>query len=408
MRVIDRVVRDTARIAAVQQALFGSFPCERYLFLNHIGAGLGGGTEHVNSTILQFKPTTLLEEKQYRNYLSLVSHEYFHTWNVKNFRPRGLKPYSYQRENYTKLLWIAEGTTSYYDELLCVRAGVWEEGHYLESLADLIYTESHRVGALVQSLEASSFDAWIKFNKPTPDSPNSTVSFYTKGALVNFLLDAHIRRASGGTRSLDDLMRALNQRFPLGSPDAYDTDSVLAILHELTGQDMSGFFDKYVRGTAPIDAGSALAYFGLEWKPREKAKGSDSGPPGKEESRATLGVELRDTEGAAVVTFVRGGGPASDIHAPEQALLVEDQIVAVNGIRAKTADLEAAVRRALPGERVALSLFRRERLMQIDFALGEALPARLKLGRVKDPSPEQVAAYQSWLGQKWPGKAAAK
>lgn len=404
---LERIVRDTQRIARVQQAFFGKLPCDRYLFITHIGAGLGGGTEHLNSTILQCKPDTFRDAKAYRNFLSLVSHEYFHTWNVKNFRPKGLKPYEYQRENYTTLLWVAEGTTSYYDELLCVRAGVWTPAQYFESLADLLYSEANRPGARLQSLEGASFDAWVKFNKPTPDSANSTVSFYSKGALVNFLLDADIRASSGNAASLDGVMRALNERFPLAGTTTYDNDSILTILRELTRKDYSSFFDSYVRGTAPIDPSPALEVFGLEWKPEEAqgaAKGADepNSKVAKRKRPSTLGVELRDTDGAAVVVSVKAGGPAFDESMPAQWLLASDQIIALNEVRVHTADIEAMLKRSQPGETINITLFRREKLITLPFVLGSGPEPKQGLRRVKTPTSAQRAAYESWLGQPWP------
>ncbi len=388
--VPESLYEEAARIVRVQHALFGSFPHRRYVFMTHIGPGMGGGTEHVNSTIMQAKPTAFDSPKDRRNFLALLSHEFFHTWNVKQFRPEGLKPYRYQRENYTKLLWVAEGTTSYYDELLCVRAGAWKPSHYLESLAKLIEEETTRPGAKVQSLESSSFDSWIKFNKPTPDGVNSTVSFYSKGALVSFMLDAAIRRDSGNAKTLDDLMRLLNQRFPLASPGSYTTADLLAMLRELTGKDYAPFFASYVGGTAPIDATEALATFGLEWKP-EESKADDEKP-----SRAWLGIDVRDAEGTAQVSSVRADGPGA-----AAGLMVDDQLVALDGFRLRASEMDARLKRLTPGTRVTLTFFRRDALRTVELTAGEKPTQGRKLTRVKEPTPAQKAAYEQWLGQPW-------
>jgi predicted metalloprotease with PDZ domain len=390
----ESLEKDTAKIAKVQQDLFGSFPFDRYVFISHIAPGASGGTEHLNSTVIQFKPTVATEAKDYRSLLALVSHELFHTWNVKQFRPAGIKPYDYLRENYTPLLWIAEGTTSYYDELTCVRAGVWEVKHYLESLGKVADAELRRPGGRVQSLESSSFDSWIKFNRPSPDSVNSTVSFYSKGALVSLMLDARMRETTGGARTLDDLMRALYKRFPLSGP-GYTSDDVLALLTELTGEDFEPFFARYVRGTEPLALEEALAWFGLETH-RDAGEEKGDGP------RAYLGLDLKDDGGLAALTAVREDGPAHGA-----GVLPDDQIVAMDGLRLRAGDLDARLKGRTPGESVELTLLRRDQLRTVRLSLGESPRGALKVRRVEKATERQRAQYESWLGQPWPGKDGA-
>jgi predicted metalloprotease with PDZ domain len=342
----------------------------------------------VNSTILQTRPTAFDTPRDRRNFLALVSHEFFHTWNVKNFRPKGLKPYDYDRENYTNLLWVAEGTTTYYDELMCVRAGVWTPAQYLESLARTIDEETTRPGAQVQSLEGASFDAWVKFNRPTPDSVNSTVSFYSKGALVNFLLDASIRKDTNNAKSLDDVMRALNDGFPLHSPNAYSTADLLAIIKGLTGKSYDAFFASYVSGTSPIDATEALATFGLE-RAKEKADDEAAG-------NAWAGVDVRDGDGMAVVTTVRADGPAAG-----SGLMTDDQIVAIDGVRVRAGEFDARVRRLGVGTQTTFTLFRRDVMRTITLTLGSKPRGGGAITRKKEPSASQKAAYEHWLGASW-------
>jgi predicted metalloprotease with PDZ domain len=406
--VPDVLTEDTRKIAQVQYDLFGSFPYTRYVFITHIGAGLGGGTEHLNSTIMQCRPTAFDDPKAYRNYLSLISHELFHTWNVKQFRPVGLKPYEYQRENYTTLLWVAEGTTSYYDELLCARAGVWTAEQYLTALGEMIEAELIRPGAALQSLEESSYDAWVKFNKATPDAINSTVNFYTKGAVVNFMLDADIRERANNTKSLDDVMRELNKRFPLAGPGAYSNQDLLSILTELTGFSYVDFFKSYISGRDPLNPAPALAYLGLEWSTTEKDATKDSSadvsneagtkPPEKAKSQpGTLGVDVKDVDGAAVVTVVRADGPAFAGKEGAPGLLTDDQIVALDGLRIRGTDWESRIKALTPGTKVTLTYFRRERLYEVTFEVRPA-PIKRTLKRAKNPTPAQEAAYNAWMG----------
>lgn len=378
---------DVAKIAAQQQKLFRGFPFKRYLFITHLAPGAGGGTEHLNSTVIGVKPSAATEPKDHRGSLALASHELFHTWNVKQFRPAGLKPYDYQRENYTTLLWVAEGTTSYYDELLCVRAGVWEVKHYLESLGRTIDAELARPGRSLQSLEESSFDAWIKFNRATPDAVNSTVSFYSKGALVSLLLDARIRTLTSGAGSLDDVMRTLSSRFPHTAP-GYTTADVLDALRYVTGEDFTPFFNDYVRGTADLPIHDALAVFGLE-----AVREGDGADP-----KAYIGLDLRDADGLATVSAVRDDGPG-----PAAGINVDDQIVALNGLRLRAGDLESRLKQLKPGQIVTLHVIRRDVLREVRLTLASRPKGELKVQKKKEATPEQKAAFESWTGQKWGG-----
>jgi predicted metalloprotease with PDZ domain len=217
----ERLASDFAAITRVQRDIFegpgGRLPYQRYVFMIHCQPGIGGGTEHLNSTIMHTRPTTFTSDSAYERFLGLVSHEMFHTWNVKRLRPAGLTPYDYQQENYTDLLWVAEGTTSYYDDVTLVRAGLIEPDRYLAIMSRTISNERRRPGGRVQSLADSSYDAWIKYNRSTPHDINATVSFYSKGALVSLMLDMEIRRFTDNRASFDDVLRTLYRRFPLES-----------------------------------------------------------------------------------------------------------------------------------------------------------------------------------------------
>lgn len=408
--LIDQELLDnTAKIIRLQRDFFGRFPYQRYVFLTHISPAASGGTEHLNSTIIQARPSAFDTPKGKRGFLSLISHELFHTWNVKGFRPQGLKPYEYQRENYTTLLWVAEGSTSYYDDLLCARAGAWSADHYLEALSELIDGELKRPGAAVQSLESSGFDAWIKFNRPTPDSVNSTVSFYSKGALVNFMLDSDIRAKTANAKSLDDLMRALNDRFPLSSPKAYSTQDLLDILKELTGADYSPFFADYIAGTRPITIDTlrtSLSTFGLipsQTSPKTSPGTTDSTSSSSDEApiKPYLGLDLKDADGQAIVTAVRGDGPCV-----KAGIFVDDGIIALNGSRFKASDLETRLKQHKPGDTITLTLFNRDQLKEVQITLGSQPAKAFKVERDPNASETQRAVYAQWIGHPWPNKAA--
>ncbi len=397
-----RMPEDFARIVRAQAAIFGDVPYRRYVYLIHVSPVAGGGTEHLNSTIMQTAPATFETRDRYERFLRLVSHEMFHTWNVKQLRPAGLKPYDYQRENYTRLLWVAEGTTSYYEDVVLVRAGLLKPDEYIRSVASAIGAWRDRPGAGVQSLEESSFDAWVKFNRSTPDSVNSTVSFYDGGALASLALDMEVRRRSGNGASLDTVMRDLYRRFPLDGP-GYTTEDVIGALERAAGGDFDEFFARHIAGVEPMDFEGALAVAGLELsRKQEPPKKDDADASASEEDGAGLayiGVNVTARDGLAVVSSVGADGPAY-----AAGVIAGDAIVALNGRRVAGADLDSHLKRLRPGETVRLTLFRYDVLREIAFEAMERPKEKWSLTRVEEPSDMQRAVYESWLGKEWPAR----
>jgi len=385
---LKRLLEDTEKIAKTQIAMFGGFPAKRYVILLHVAPGASGGTEHLNSTICQTRPETFESEKSYQGLLGLLAHEIFHTWNVKAFRPKDLSPYDYQRENYTTLLWLAEGTTDYYDGLTPVRAGVQKPKEYLESLGTLIRDERDRPGGAVQSVEASSYDSWIKFNRPSPDAANSTVSFYSRGAVVSLALDMHVRRVTRGQRSLDDVMRELWKRFPK-SDEGYTTDDFLAIGGDVAGAPLTEFYDSFIRQPKWPPMEELLGTVGLELYLDKDEKEARAAVP-------YLGLRLRDDAGGPVVTAVLSDGPGADA-----GILVDDQIAALDGKRLRGTDLEGRLKEWKPENPVTLTLFRRDALREVRLVPTPREPGTLKVRKVKEPTQEQKDQFKSWLGVAW-------
>lgn len=394
----DRLKEDFGKIVHETAELFGEYPYRRYVFMLHITTRGGGGTEHLNSTIMQAPPAIFETPDRYRSFLSLVAHEFHHTWNVKQLRPAGLKPYDYQRENYTDLLWVAEGTTTYYENVVLSRAGLMKPKAYFDIIATTIREEGARPGGTVQSLHDSSFDAWIKFNRPTPDAVNSTVSFYSKGELVNLALDMEVRRASGNKASLDSVMKEMYRRFPLAGP-GFTTEDLLKCLHDQTGQDFSDFFRRYVSGTEPPPFVELLAVAGLELKQKEKPADKPEDPDADNRVPAYIGLRLRDADGLPVVTAVLADGPAY-----LAGLNADDQVVALNGRKLAAGDLETRLKLIKPGDKVRVTFLRGEMLREVEFAAAEPRPVSWTVKQVKEPTAEQRAVYESWLGQPWEKK----
>jgi predicted metalloprotease with PDZ domain len=399
-----RLKSDFREIVRVQSEIFGDLPYERYVFLIHAGAGLSGGTEHLNSTIMQTSRAALESSQDngsaYKRFLGLVSHEMFHTWNVKRLRPADLSPYDYAHENYTRLLWVAEGATSYYDDLCLVRAGLMTTDAFVDVVKGMVEGQSNVVGWDNQSLEDSSFDAWVKFNKTWPDSVNTTVSFYSKGALVSLLLDLELRARTDNRVSLDTVMRAMYNRFPLGGRPGggggegggggggggggFTTADLLACINELSGADFAPFFRDYVAGTARPDFAAALSVVGL----------ACTSEPRTEEP--FLGLNLAEKDGRTVVTSALMNGPAY-----AAGLIADDEIVALDNRRLRAADLQDRVEAHKPGDTIAFTLLRRDELRTIEVTLAENPTRSFTVRKLEEPTEAQRRCYESWLGQGW-------
>ena len=239
-------------------------PFKSYVFLlNTVHDGYGG-LEHQNSTALICARADLPRTQAphtgegYTTLLGLISHEYFHTWNVKRLRPSEFTHYDYAQENYTELLWFFEGFTSYYDDLLLRRAGLIDDAAYLKLLTKTAHQVLQAPGRQVQTVAQASFDAWVKFYRPDENTPNATISYYTKGALVALCIDLALRRE--GKSTLDDVMRALWQRCA-GGPMA--ESDVRAVLQQLAGRAFDAELDAWVHSTAELPLAELLAAHGV-------------------------------------------------------------------------------------------------------------------------------------------------
>jgi len=357
-----RSATDVTRIVAAAHKLWGEFPYAKfppnqYWFLNILSQA-GGGLEHRNSTVFMSSRWAQRVRKDYLGWLGLVAHEYFHTWNVKQLRPDVLGPFDYENEVYTRSLWVVEGITSYYDDLLVARAGLSTPKEYLEAFSKNIETLQGTPGRKVQSLSLSSFDAWIKLYRPDENSPNTAMSYYTKGAVVAWLLDAEIRSASGNKKSLDDLMRAAYQKF--SGAKGYTEAEFRALANQIAGKNLDAFFAKNVDSTAELDYGPALKYFGLRFKPVEAKKEGGEPDPG------WLGMVTANQSGRLVVTQVKRETPAF-----AAGLNAEDEILAINDYRVMPDKLDDRLKQYPPGTKLELLVARREKLLKLAVTTGK-------------------------------------
>ncbi|MCM8627007.1 PDZ domain-containing protein [Accumulibacter sp.] len=362
---VERLTADLRRLCEWQIRFFGEpAPMSRYLFLVTAVGDAYGGLEHRASSALICARDDLpylgmrgLPER-YRGFLGLCSHEYFHTWNVKRIRPQAFASYNLDVENYTSLLWAFEGFTSYYDELALLRCGLIPAKEWLSGLARTIDRVHREPGRQRQTLAEASFDAWTKFYRPDENTPNTSVSYYAKGALVALALDLTLRAGTAGRVSLDDVMRALWLRH--GAPEdmrGVGDDDIRLIAEELSGLDLEAFFADAVHGTSDIDLARLLRPFGIRLK-----RSPSSRAPSLGIRTASEGNELR-------LTTVYDGGAAQSA-----GLSANDLLVAVNGLRVTPASLERLLGRHRAGDEFTVHVFRRDELM--DFTVRLAAPPR--------------------------------
>jgi len=232
----EKFTADLKKICETMHNIIGAHPCKSYLFvIHHVEEG-GGGLEHANSCVVQMPRFNYSNPDKYKSFLGLCAHEYFHLWNVKRIRPAALGPFDYNKENYTHLLWVAEGITSYYDELALYRAGYINQAEYLKALSGTLNATLNRIGGSLQSLHEASFDAWIKEYRPNENSSNSNISYYLKGAAVAALLDIEILSATEGKKGLDDLMRYLYNEFYIKQNRGFSDNEFYEAVNTVAGK----------------------------------------------------------------------------------------------------------------------------------------------------------------------------
>ncbi len=390
-----RINDDLAKLCAAQIRFFATTkeaaPFDRYVFLTSVTGEGYGGLEHRASTALLCSRDSLPVQGQtertagYRGFLGLVSHEYFHAWNVKRIKPGAFARYDLERENYTSLLWIFEGFTSYYDDLFLVRTGLANELQYLEMIVKVVDDVMAGGGRKIQSVAESSFDAWIKYYRQDENSPNAIVSYYKKGSLIALCLDLYIRRKSRGKASLDDVMRLMWRRhgrdfYAKADADGIGEDEFPSLVEEATGVDVREQVARWAYGTDELPLVEQLATFGLalRFEPRQQ------GP--------SLGVRIPAAAGNECrITHVDDGSAAH-----RAGLAAGDVLVAIDDVRATAGRMDALLSRYRAGETVDASFFRGDLLQRRKLVL-DAAPMRAVIEDAKKASKTAMAMRRAWL-----------
>jgi predicted metalloprotease with PDZ domain len=381
-----RAAKDLEAIVREHRRMWGPLPYDKYLFLNLL-VEAGGGLEHKNSTVLMGSRWLTRTRRSYISWLDLASHEFFHVWNVKRLRPVELGPFDYENEVHTKSLWIAEGVTEYYADLAVHRAGLMTRDEYLDSLSDRIEELQTTPGRLVQSAEMASFDAWIKYYRPDENSINTSISYYTKGSVVALLLDARIRKATNGARSLDDVMKAAYDKY--SGMRGYTADEFRAVAEQVAGTSLKAFWDAAVTGTEELDYKEALETLGLRFR--------SVAVPADRPGRPWLGITTRNDAGRLLVSQVRRDTPAMTA-----GLNVDDEIIAIGDYRVRADRLDNRLDQYRPGDKVTLLVARREQLLRLEVTFGTEPPRAWRLEVNPSATDAQQSSRGRWLN---PGRA---
>lgn len=374
------LVADFTKIMEAQAEIFGGLPYDHYAFIIHVEEGYGG-LEHANSSVNYIRRWSFTDEKRYKRFLGLISHEYFHLWNIKRIYPKGVEIFDYDNENYLDELWVAEGITSYYDELILQRTAIKDKDTYLDVIKSEINTLEGRPGRLHLSVAEASYDAWIRHYRPNEHSKNSSISYYNKGHLLGLLLDLKIINATSGQAGLDDVMRSLYRDFAL-KQRGYTSNDVKRACEKISGLKLDTFFNDYIHGVVPLPYKEVFALAGIEM---------DS----TTEKSAYLGATFKNQNGRVTITNVVEDSPAWDA-----GLNVKDELVAIDGFRAKSAS-PTYLGEKVPGDRIVCTVSRNGILRDIQLSVGFTPTTISSVKQMDEPTESQKVVFEQWLGINW-------
>jgi predicted metalloprotease with PDZ domain len=376
-----QAVQDLAKIAGAVARSWGDVPFDRYYFFNILGAPLNG-LEHKTSTVLNAPRESTGTREGYLAWLSLASHEYFHAWNGKRLRPVELGPFDYENEAYTRSLWFVEGVTDYYADLMLPRAGVSTRDEFLAALSSQIRRLQATPGRLEQSAEQASYDAWIKYYRPDENSTNTSISYYVKGAVIGWLLDARLRRMTAGAASLDDVMRQMYARF--SGPQGFSSEDLRVAVASAAGpahtSEIRAWLEGALETTAELDYAEAVEWFGLRMTP----------PP--EAPRSWLGLAVRTDNQKTIVSEVRRGSPAF-----VAGVSVGDELAAIDGEALPAGQLTARLGKLKPGARITLSLSRGDVVRPMEITLGTDPGHGWALSVSPVQTTDQKRSLEDWM-----------
>ncbi len=378
----ERLAKDITKIVEEETKIWGSNPNSRYVFITHNFHSGGGGLEHLNSTVLGATRNGYNQDAVYKNFLNLVAHEYFHLWNVKRLRPKALGPFDYEAENYTSALWIMEGFTAYYDNLIMRRCEFTSEEEYLQFLAAEFNTVYNRPGYELQSVGMSSFDTWIKQYRPDENSLNTSISYYNKGAMLACAMDIDIISGTAGEKSLDDVLKAAYQKFYQEEDRGFEEFEFKDLAEKITGIDLSNIFD------------AAYALHELDYNYYFNKVGYKMIDTLQDSPILSIGITVSKNEQRVMITHVERGSTGWT-----GGISVKDELIAINGVRLDPAgrELEYALTNGQVGDQLKVLVARDGLMRELDITLGVSLKKSLKILPLETQSPQQAQLSKIWL-----------
>lgn len=378
----EQILIDLRKISGQASMIWDDYPFERYVYMVHATSGATGATEHLNSTVIQLPRFNFRERKDYLRFISTASHEFIHTWNVKSYRPQGLVPYDYQSENMSDLLWVAEGSTSYFQNQLLLRAGVITPKEFFEDLSQRIVLNQDNPGRDTQSVAEASLGQW---SSTWGDyAINHSVNIYSEGYLASMALDFSVIKDSDLRHSYRDVHKALYQNFKI--PMGYNVADVQQILTTLTGKDYQAWWQEFVEQPVRVDFDNLLAQAGLVTTYGDKPK-----------TQVETGMGLSGLHADLVLATVAKNSPAWNA-----GLTAGDELVAVNGLKITADAFAKRFDDFTPGDKISVTVFSNDRLKEVTMVLGEQPKGTLAIKPLEQVTGKQKAFFKSWLGIDWP------
>lgn len=367
---------DMAKIIEAETKVFGENPNKEYTFIIHNVVDGQGGLEHCNSTTLSVNRWTY-QGSAYLGFLSLVAHEYFHLWNVKRMRPIELGPFNYDQENYTSLLWVMEGFTSYYDELILRRAGFYTDEQMLGKVQSIINYVEATPGSRVQPLSHSSYDAWIKAYRPNENSANTTMSYYSRGQLMAAVFDAKIIAKYNGQKCLDDFMKLMYNKYYKKLNRGFTDGEFKKEFESFIDEDLTDFYKKYIDGTEILPYQEIYGNIGIDVQDLSTNK-------------VSFGATFKESNGKIIVTSIKAGSSAENA-----GLSVNDEIISYNGFKITKSSLESNFNELAENDEASLLIFRDEQLLAIEVVMTSISSPQFQLKL--NPSSPKYTLSQYWL-----------
>ena len=383
----EKIVADLKSMVKQTKHIWQGYPFKRYVFMVHATGGARGATEHLNSTIIQRSRFKFSSRKDYLGFISTAAHEFVHTWNVKQYRPEGLVPYDYQKENYATLLWVSEGSTSYLQNQLLARGDIITSKELLDDLAKRITGYQHKPGRKSQSVAEASFNKWI--DQGGDYGTNHSVNIYSEGFLVSWMLDFSILEKTKLAKSYRDVHNELYQNFSV--PKSFNEADMLGVINTITHSDYSQWWQKNVHGYADPNFNQLLAKAGLTMSY------GTVGTEKKVKQTAWAGIKTKKHNNGLEVIAVEKNSPAW-----KAGLTLGDIIVAVDGLRMADSDLIARMKNFKPADNIVFTFFRRDQLTNKTITVASMPTDKLKVIPLENANEQQKAFFKAWSGLDFP------